>query len=68
MNFETTKRRLKNGFVKLQTSWEENPIAVLAVSAAFMTASAKLIDSISAVQGRRAYARQINHKTKNGRK
>lgn len=56
--------RIKRGFVKLKMAWEDNPVMVIAVGAAAMTATAKLIDSISAVQGRRAYAKQINLKAK----
>jgi len=47
---------------KLKQAWDENPVAVIAVGALAATAAAKLIDAMSAAQGRRAYARQINYK------
>lgn len=43
---------------------EERPLEALAVGAAGVTAIAKLIDAVSAAYGRKAYAKQINHKTK----
>lgn len=47
---------------KIKKAWEENPIACLAVAGLCITASAKLIDSLSAAQGRRAYARQVEYR------
>lgn len=55
---------MKNLKTKLMRAWDENPLAVIAVGAAAVTAAAKLIDAASAVQGRRAYAKQVNHRTK----
>lgn len=49
---------------KLQQQAEDNPILVLGVGAAAVTAVAKLVESVSAVQGRRAYAKQVNHRVK----
>lgn len=51
----------------LKKKWEEDPIVALGVVAAVVTAAAKLIDSLSARQGRKAYAKQINAKLKNRR-
>ena len=47
---------------KLKEQWEENPLTVIAVGALAATAAAKLIEAMSASQGRRAYARQIDYK------
>lgn len=49
---------------KLKAYWNENPLAVLGVGAAVVTAVAKLLDASSAAQGRRAYAKQVNHRIK----
>jgi hypothetical protein len=49
---------------KLKQEWERNPIGVIAVGAIAATAAAKLIDALSAAQGRRAYARQIDYKVR----
>lgn len=49
---------------RLKQQINENPMFALAVGAAAITAVAKLIDATSAAQGRRAYAKQINHKVK----
>lgn len=42
---------------KIKRQWDENPLGVITVIAIGATALAKLIDSMSAAQGRRAYAR-----------
>lgn len=52
---------------KLKKQWNENPLAVIGIGAMAATAAAKLIDALSAAQGRRAYARQINYKVSNRR-
>lgn len=44
---------------KLKQQWNENPVGVIAVGAMAATAAAKVIDSLSAAQGRRAYAKQV---------
>ena len=47
---------------QLERHWNENPLAVIATSALALTAASKLIDAMSAAQGRRAYAKQVNHR------
>lgn len=47
---------------KLKQYWNERPLECIAVGAAAVTAAAKLIDAMSAAQGRRAYAKQVNYK------
>lgn len=47
---------------KLKAYWNENPVACIAVGAFAATAAAKLIDALSAAQGRRAYARQVDYR------
>jgi hypothetical protein len=47
---------------KLKKQWDENPLGCIAIAALAATAAAKLIDSMSAAQGRKAYARQIDYK------
>lgn len=50
---------------KLKKAWDENPVAVIAVGAFALTAVAKTVDSLSAAQGRRAYAKQVDYRVKN---
>lgn len=50
---------------KLKKQFEENPLAAISVGALAVTAVSKLIDTMSAVQGRKAYAKQVNHKVRN---
>lgn len=51
---------------RLKAEWNENPLQVIAIGALAATAAAKLLDSMSAAQGRRAYAKQVDYKVKNG--
>jgi len=51
-------------FIKLKKKFDENPLEVIAVGAAATVAVAKLIDALSAAQGRRAYAKQVNYRTR----
>lgn len=53
---------------RLVDQFNENPIAVMAVAAAFLTGLGKFVDSVSAAQGRKAYAKQVNHRVKKGRR
>lgn len=48
--------------VKLKKAWDENPLAVIGIGALAVTAAAKLIDAMSAAQGRRAYAKQVDYR------
>jgi hypothetical protein len=50
---------------QLKRAWNENPLTVIGVGATTALAAAKLIDAVSAAQGRRAYAKQVNYRTKN---
>ena len=47
---------------KIKEAWEENPMLVIAVGTAAVTALGKLIDAASGVQSRRAYAKRMNKK------
>lgn len=51
-------------FEKLKAEWDENPLKVITVCAFGMTAAAKLIDAVSAAQGRHAYAKQVNYRVR----
>lgn len=55
---------MKKTIAQLKAAWNENPLAVIAVGAATVTAVAKLVDSTSAAQGRRAYAKQVEYRVK----
>ena len=52
---------------KLKRAWDENPLAVIAIGALAVTAAAKLVDAMSAAQGRKAYARQVDYRVNRGR-
>lgn len=48
----------------LKQAWDENPIGVIGVAALAATAASKLIDSVSGVQSRRAYAKRMGSSSK----
>lgn len=50
-------------FEKLKKKYNENPLETIAVCALAVTAAAKLIEAMSAAQGRRAYAQQVRYST-----
>jgi alcohol dehydrogenase class IV len=49
---------------KLKKAWNENPMAVIAVGTGAAIAAAKVLDTLSAMQSRRAYARQVEFRTR----
>jgi len=57
---QKTKTSMKEGVDKLKRAWNENPMTVITVGASAVYATAKLIDAVSAAQGRRAYSKQVN--------
>lgn len=52
---------MKLNLTPLKRAWNENPLLVIGVGAAAVTAASKLLDSVSAAQGRKAYAKQVNY-------
>lgn len=56
---------MNKGIERLKQRFEEDPVTVLIVGAFVVTATAKLIDAMSAAQGRRAYAKQVDYRVKN---
>lgn len=57
---------MNQGIAKIKRKFEEDPFTVIMIGAFAATAAAKLIDAMSAAQGRRAYARQVDFRV-NGR-
>ena len=55
---------MKKGIEKLKQRFEEDPVTIIIVASFAAAAVAKVIDSMSAAQGRRAYAKQIDYKIK----
>jgi hypothetical protein len=54
------------GINKIKTAWANDPMLTIVIASLAITAVAKVMDSASAAQGRRAYAKsvdyRINHK------
>ena len=58
---------MNEGLKKLKRKWDENPTQVLLYGAIFIAAVAKLVDAVSAAEGRHAYAEQVKiSKIRNG--
>ncbi len=53
---------MKTGIDKIKQKFNDDPLQVIMIGALAATAAAKLLDAMSAAQGRRAYARQIDYK------
>jgi hypothetical protein len=49
---------------RLKQEFDKNPVQVIGVGALAATAIAKVIDALTAAQGRRAYAKQVNHRVR----
>lgn len=47
---------------RIKLEWERNPLGVIIVGIAAVTAAAKLIDAASASKGRAAYAKQVDYR------
>jgi len=58
---------IKEGLNRLERKFNEDPLTVILVGSLALGAAAKVIDSMSAAQGRRAYAKQIDYKINNQR-
>lgn len=56
---------MKQGIEKLKRKFNEDPMTVIVVGALAATAVAKLIDALSAAQGRHAYAKQVEYRVSN---
>lgn len=53
---------------RLKEEWDRNPLQVMTVGALAATAAAKVLDTLSAAQGRRAYAKDVDRRVRNSRK
>ena len=49
---------------KIKEKWNDDPMQVLLVGGLVASAAAKVIDAVSAAQGRRAYAKSVNYRVK----
>jgi hypothetical protein len=52
---------------RLKREWNENPLQVIMIGAFAATAAAKVLDTMSSANSRRAYAKQIDYRVKNKR-
>lgn len=52
---------MNRGFERLKEQWERDPLTMTIIGAIAVGAVAKLINAISAAEGRHAYHKQVNH-------
>lgn len=57
MNDKKKRIRDYTAIRQLHTAWNENPLTVIAVGAGALVAVSKIIDSLSSIQSKRAYAK-----------
>jgi hypothetical protein len=63
-NVVTIRFKKPKAWDKLKDAWNENPILVIGVGTAAVTALGKLIEAAGSVRSKNAYARQFNGKRK----
>lgn len=52
---------------KLKQKFEENPLPYILAAGLLLSATAKFIDAAGAAQGRRAYAKQVDYRVRQGK-
>jgi|266.fasta.fasta_contig_31_386500_length_367_multi_18_in_0_out_0_1 hypothetical protein len=55
---------MNKGIQKLKQRFEEDPITVIVVASLAATAAAKVLDTMSSIRSRNAYANQINNRVR----
>jgi len=58
----SNSRFVKNFMEKLNQAFEENPLQVIVLGVAILSATTKIIIAIGRARGSHAYARQVNHR------
>lgn len=66
-NVFTIRFKKPKAWDKLKETWNENPILVIGVGTAAVTALGKLLDAAGSIRSKNAYARQFNGKHKKKR-
>ena len=64
---ERTIRNQPTGIDRLKDAWNENPLLVIGVATGACMAVAKLIEAVSGVQSKRAFARRAGIKARTER-
>lgn len=64
---DRTIRNQPTAYDRLKDAWNENPLLVIGVATGACMAVAKLIEAVSGVQSKRAFARRARVKTRTER-
>lgn len=59
---------MNEGLKKLKDEFNENPVAVIGVISVALAAAGKVINAVSAYQGRRAYAKDVNRRVRKSKR
>lgn len=55
---------MNNAVNKLKQAWNENPVAVIAVATGAVIATAKVLDSVTAVQNSRSWKKEVDRRSR----
>jgi len=58
---------MNKAWLKIKQAWEENPLMVIAIGAAALTAGAKVIDATSNYKGRKTWEREVDRRIRTTR-
>ena len=61
---DSTKKSLRKAMTRIQQEFEENPVMVIGAAGGVLMGVAKLIEAISSARSKRAYAKQVDYRTK----
>lgn len=53
---------MNEGWQKLKKKFNDDPVTMILIGSIVVTATAKLLDSVSTAQSRRAYARSVEYR------
>ncbi len=59
---------MNEGLKRLKEEFNENPVAVIGGISVALAAAGKVINAVSAYQGRRAYAKDVNRRVRKSRR
>jgi hypothetical protein len=60
-------KSLDKAKTRIREAWEENPLLVIGVGAAAVTAAAKALDSMTAAKNSRTWQKEVDRRDRNSR-
>lgn len=56
------------GVQKIRQTWDENPLAVIGVAVATLSATARIISAVNSMRSRRIWAREVDRRVRKGKR